>query len=130
VPLNDNYLQMLQSNVARMAGQSTTIKGWCVTLTAALLGFGATTTALVAGLAIYVILVFAALDAYYLTLERSYRTLYTHALQEPSPSWNLTPKRPAVAEVGRALAAPAIAILYGTSLLVATIFTICTATQR
>jgi hypothetical protein len=131
VPASDSYLQMLQDNITRMAGQSTTVKGWCVTLTSALLGIGTTTTTpMVAALAIYVIATFAALDAYYLTLERAFRSLYTDAITDASPTWNLTPAKPSAVDLTRALASPATALLYGTSLLVAITFTIEAAAQH
>jgi hypothetical protein len=112
---------MLQATIARFATQSTTVKGWCVTLTAALLGFGVVTLPLVAVLAIYVIVVFAVLDAYYLALERAYRRLYDEAASGQVGDWTLTVARPTTREVAAALASPPIALLYGTSLLAAAV---------
>lgn len=112
---------MIQAVVSRLAGQSTTIKGWCVTVTAALLGFGTTqTSAVVALIALYVIAAFAVLDAYYLALERAYRKLYNQALTGAAADWTLTIDRPGPREALHALRSPATAILYGASLATAT----------
>jgi hypothetical protein len=116
------HLQMIQAVVTRLASQSTTVKGWCVTVTGALLSFGATSaTPIVPLIAIYVVLAFAALDAYYLALERAYRALYHRVAAGRAETWTLDITRPTAGQVGTALRSPAIAILYGTSLLVAAI---------
>jgi len=86
---------MIQNAIARFAPQSTTIKGWSITVTAALLGFGATTTTpVVAVVAGYATLAFAALDAYYLSLERAYRKLYDSAVADHAEPWSLSVTRP------------------------------------
>ena len=111
---------MIQNVITRLASQSTTIKGWCVTVTAALLGVGAgSTTPLVAVIAAYVVASFAVLDAYYLALERGYRELYRRTAAGRAEEWSLDIDRPGWDEVGQALKAPAIALLYGASLLTA-----------
>jgi hypothetical protein len=116
----ETHLQMIQAVISRLAGQSTTIKGWCVTVTGALLGFGASSaTPIIAIIAIYVICAFAALDAYFLTLERGYRILYQQACDDQTSPWLLAISRPTTKQVATALISPAIVILYGTSLLVA-----------
>jgi hypothetical protein len=111
---------MIQAVISRQASQSTTIKGWCITVTGALLGFGASSaTALIAFIAIYVIAAFAVLDAYFLTLERAFRALYQQACNDQTTTWQLTIPRPTLSQVAAALTSPAIVILYGISLLVA-----------
>jgi hypothetical protein len=115
----ESHLQMIQATVSRLTSQSTAVKGWCVTLTAALLGFGVTTTtALAALLALYVTVVFAVLDGYYLALERSYRELYEGALAGTVGDWVMRASRPTVRGILAAIASPATALLYGTSALV------------
>ncbi|MFI7430063.1 hypothetical protein ACIBPB_23980 [Micromonospora sp. NPDC049836] len=114
------HLQMIQAVVSRLATQSTTVKGWCVTVTAAVLGFGVTTTTPVAVLiAGYVIAAFAMLDSYYLALERAYRTLYNRAVAGGVPPWTLTIERIALRDVVAAFRSPAVVLLYGASLLAA-----------
>ncbi len=111
---------MTQAVITRLAAQSTTIKGWCVTVTAALLGVSAgSTTPLVAIIAAYVVGTFAVLDAYYLALERGYRNLYRQVVAGQAAEWSLDVDRPSWGDVGRALKAPAVALLYGASLLTA-----------
>src|SRR4051794_34188611 len=111
---------MIQAVITRLASQSTTIKGWCVTVTAALLGVSAgSTTPLVAVIAAYVVATFAVLDAYYLSLERGYRDLYRRPVAGRVEEWSLDIDRPGWGEVGEALKTPAVALLYGASLLTA-----------
>ncbi len=113
-------MQMIQAVITRLAAQSTTIKGWCVTVAAALLGFGASAaTPVIALVAIYVIVAFALLDGYYLSLERAYRALYNQAICGEISPWTLQVQRPGLREVARAILSPVIVILYGASLLVA-----------
>jgi hypothetical protein len=108
---------MIQAVVSRLSAQSTAVKGWCVTVTAALLGFAATAgNAVVTAIAIYVVLAFAVMDAYYLALERAYRVLYKRAVVGQADDWALEVDRPTVRDVGAALRSPTVALLYGTSL--------------
>lgn len=114
----ETYLQIVQSVVSRLASQSTTVKGWCITITAGLLGFALSTEEpAIAALAIYVVLAFAVLDGYYLALERSYRALFRDTAATPSGQWTLDVERPGVRGVAAALTSPSILIFYPTSLL-------------
>lgn len=71
------HLQFVQKVIARLAGHSFTLKGWSITLTAALLGVAAKEGGYVFALvALVPATVFWSLDAYYLRLERQYRSLY------------------------------------------------------
>lgn len=118
---SEQQLQMIQAVIARLANQSTTVKGWCITVTAALLGFGTAASPIAPGIALYVIITFAVLDSYYLSLERAYRRLYAiTATREPS-DWTLEVDRPSAREIARALWSPSILLLYGSSLLAAAI---------
>lgn len=111
---------MIQAVITRLSTQSTTIKGWCVTVTAALLGFGGNATnALISTVAIYVVAAFALLDAYYLGLERAHRVLYQQAVNDMVEPWTFTIDRPGLREILRAVCSPSIALLYGSSLLTA-----------
>jgi hypothetical protein len=111
------HLQMIQSVISRLSSQSTAVKTWCVTVTAALLGLGATaTTPIVALIAVYVVAAFAALDAYYLSLERAYRRLYREAVDDVVHEWSLSIKRPQLDDVLSAMRSPAVSVLYGSSL--------------
>ena len=71
------HLEMLQPVISRMASNSFALKGWSVTLTAALLGLAAHgSNPGFAIVAFYPALAFWGLDAYYLRQERRFRALY------------------------------------------------------
>ena len=70
-------LEMIQAIIARMAQNSFVIKGWAVTLSAALLALNARGADLsFAVLAVFPAVVFCGMDAYYLSLERQFRATY------------------------------------------------------
>jgi hypothetical protein len=71
------HLDLLQSVISRMASNSFALKGWSVTVTAALLGLAAKDSSPgFAIIAFYPALAFWGLDAYYLRQERRFRALY------------------------------------------------------
>ena len=73
------HLKMVQVVITRMAGNSFLIKGWSVTLVAALFALAAAnTSALFVYLAYFPTFMFWALDAYFLRQERLFRKLYDH----------------------------------------------------
>ena len=73
------HLKMVQAVITRMAGNSFLIKGWSVTLVAALFALAAAhTNPLFVYLAYFPALMFWALDAYFLRQERLFRKLYDH----------------------------------------------------
>lgn len=113
----DTHLQMIQAVITRLSTQSTTIKGWCVTVTAALLSLSANAISpAISIIAFYVVISFAFLDAYYLAVERAHRILYDRAVAGQVPQWSLTVTRPTFRETLRALRSPSVALLYGASL--------------
>ena len=73
------HLQMIQAVITRMAGNSFLIKGWSITLVAALFALAAANTnELFVYLAYFPTFMFWALDAYFLRQERLFRKLYDH----------------------------------------------------
>jgi hypothetical protein len=116
---SEQQLQMIQSVISRLAGQSTTVKGWCITVTAALLGFGSAASPIAPAIALYVIVAFAVLDSYYLSLERAYRHLFAVTATRDPSDWTLEVGRPSASAVMRALRSPSIFLVYGTSLVAA-----------
>ena len=71
------HLEFIQAVVARMAGNSFLLKGWSVTLVAAVLALAASrSSAGLASVALLPALSFWGLDAYYLRQERLFRRLY------------------------------------------------------
>lgn len=73
------YIEMLQGNIERMAGNSSNCKSWMVTIVSALMALQCTINALNGWilLGILPILLFWYLDVYYLHLERGMRNLET-----------------------------------------------------
>ena len=71
------HLEMIQSVINRLAGNSFSMKGWSITLVAALFALAAKDTNVrYAALALLPGLCFWGLDAYYLREERLFRKLY------------------------------------------------------
>src|SRR5262249_38273127 len=72
------HLKFIQAAIARMSTNSFLLKGWTVTLVAALFAFGAKEADRAFVVIAWVpVLVFAGLDGYYLWRERLYRLLHT-----------------------------------------------------
>ncbi|MFY9978280.1 MAG: hypothetical protein WA252_20550 [Candidatus Sulfotelmatobacter sp.] len=73
------HLEFLQQVVARVNGNSFQLKGWTVTIVAALAALSAADAKpQFAWIAACAVIFFWILDAYYLRMERSYRRLYNH----------------------------------------------------
>ena len=71
------HLEMLQGVIARMAANSFALKGWSVTVTAALISLAAKDANVrFAMVALYPALAFWGLDAYFLRQERRFRALF------------------------------------------------------
>lgn len=71
------HLEIIQSVISRMAGNSFALKGWAVTLVAGIFALSGKDADKTYFLIAYVpILVFWGLDTYYLRQERLYRALY------------------------------------------------------
>jgi hypothetical protein len=87
---NSVRLQMIQAIITRLAGNSAALKGFTVPTLSALLGVAiGKHHATYAVLAYFVVVAFGVLDAYYLALERAYRSLYTTAMAEADDAWGL-----------------------------------------
>ena len=73
------HLQMIQAVITRMAGNSFMVKGWTVTLVAALFALAAVdANRFFVYVAYLPAVMFWALDAYFLRQERLFRKLYDH----------------------------------------------------
>lgn len=71
------HLEMLQGIINRMAANSFTLKGWAVTLVTGIFALsGKSPDKMYFLVAFLPIIVFGALDGYYLSQERLYRALY------------------------------------------------------
>ena len=79
--MNDRtkHLEMIQTVVARHASAGFSIRGWAVVLVSALVGLAAKdANPRYAVVVVLPVLMFWALDAYYLRQERLFRALYDH----------------------------------------------------
>lgn len=85
------HLTLIQGVVTRMAANSFLIKGWTITLVAGLSAFASEKSdRSLAWIAVGVVIVFAFLDAFYLAIERAYRTLYADvAAGSNTAAWTL-----------------------------------------
>jgi hypothetical protein len=112
------HLELVQSVISRMAQNSFQLKGWSVTVAAAIVGLAVKESSPgLAILALFPAVSFWCLDAYYLRRERLYRKLY-EAIADPLkvvPPFSMTADEYAadVASWGRTLAAETILPLHG-----------------
>lgn len=74
------HLEMIQAVISRMAGNSFLLKGWSVTLTAAVFALASNKNshALLVLIALLPVTMFWWLDGYFLHQERLFRKLYDH----------------------------------------------------
>lgn len=63
-------------------------------------------------------MVFSFLDAYYLALERRYRTLYNTASEDPDDKWSLAAGKATFLEILDSLRSPSVWVFYGAALAV------------
>lgn len=78
------HLEFIQSIVTRMAKNSFLLKGWSVTLVAAIFVLTVNNPSVyLIFIALFPALAFWGLDAYYLRQERLFRQLYKNAIEEP-----------------------------------------------
>jgi hypothetical protein len=76
-PSVQSHLTMLQGIVSRLAANSASCKTWCVTLVSAIAVVGAQSDKVqILFVAVLPLIIFAALDGYYLGLERRFRACY------------------------------------------------------
>lgn len=74
------YLEMIQEVVSRMANNSFALKGWTVTLVVGIFTLSGHAIGTNFWFLFIPIIIFWGLDAFYLSKERSYRTLYKHVI--------------------------------------------------
>lgn len=81
------HLEMIQTNINRMASNSFKVKGWSVTSIGAMYAFWLTNkNQYLLFLILGVTILFWLHDAYYLMLERGFRNLYDEVRESPIPS--------------------------------------------
>lgn len=83
------HLEFVQATIARQASHSFAVKGWSLTVSAALFAFtSANLTIWMAIVAVLPPLAFAYLDAFYLRQERLFRQLFTESVATDSAIGN------------------------------------------
>jgi hypothetical protein len=81
------HLDLIQGVISRLASNQFLIKGWTLTVAAAVFGFAATQRQWpVALLGVVVAIAFWGLDAYFLRQERLFRHLWVEAIKRPRPT--------------------------------------------
>lgn len=113
------HLQLIQSVITRMAGNSFLLKGWSVTLISSLFALAAVgSNPLFVYLAYFPAFAFWTLDAYFLRQERLFRKLYEHVALQSAPEINYSMNiSPFEQEVERQLAvafSPTLKLFHGT----------------
>src|SRR5262245_52554560 len=74
------HLNMMQSIITRLAGNSAQCKTWCLAIVSAIIGLaGATKNGSIVAVAIIPIVILGLVDAAYLATERAYRSLFNSA---------------------------------------------------
>ena len=105
---------MIQVVIERMGRNSFLLKGWSVTLAAALIGLAAAdSNRAFAVIAAFTGAMLGLLDAYYLAVERAYRALYDAAAAGRAEDWSLAPGTVTTLAVIRALGSPTVLALHG-----------------
>lgn len=79
------HLEFIQNITSRMANNSFLLKGWCVTLIVAILGFSNFSFCAV----FCVVFVFYILDTYFLYLEKLFRILYNSVRTDKANNFSL-----------------------------------------
>lgn len=78
-----SYLGILQDIITRMANNSSNCKNWCITLVSAILVIIADKKQPnFVWIALFPVILFFFLDAYYLAQERSFRSIYNHFVKK------------------------------------------------
>ena len=123
------HLKMIEDIITRMANNSFLVKGWTVTLIAALLIFAdAKNNICFIWIAIIPIIVFWYLDSFYLQQERKYRQLYSFVQQdyinivkpdyeEQIPIFNMSTENVKVTNIVRIMFSKSIIPIYSTILI-------------
>jgi hypothetical protein len=117
--LHMKHLEFIQAAILRMSTNSFLLKGWSITLAAALVGFGVNAmSAALALVAVLPVVMLCGLDAYFLQQERIFRGAY-EAVRRGDESVEPFEIRPATAvdtasSWFKTLAAPAVIVVHAT----------------
>lgn len=104
--LRSAHLQMIQGVIGRMSANSATLKGFCITSTAAILALKGDELGVRVFWLLVLVGLFAMCDAGYLRMERDFRRFYAAVAKRPlSEAEDMTIKRPTGQASGYAMAA-------------------------
>jgi hypothetical protein len=111
------HLEMIQAVINRMASNSFVFKGWSVTIIAGLSAFAAQdSNKKLLLIAFFATLLFWAVDAFYLSLERCYRQVYDEVARKDNSSIDFSmalPSRSKFKDWVLAIFAPILLVFYG-----------------
>jgi hypothetical protein len=112
--MSDKSLDHLHAVIERLAGNSFTIKGWAVTVASGFLGFAVKDAKSgIALLGLMPVLIFWAMDSYFLVQERHFRALYNDRLRNPAaPDAAVEGRKTNVSTVIDTAKTPVLAVLY------------------
>lgn len=89
------HLEFIQNVITRMNSNSFMIKGWCVTLVAALFALGAKDSNVNLAIIVYIVIpTFWILDGFFIIREKNFRELYNQVRlkDEKDIDFSMTPK--------------------------------------
>jgi hypothetical protein len=131
MPTETKDLEFIQAILTRLAGNSFQMKGWNVALASAVIGFAATKDShpWMACLALVPSFAFWGLDAYYLGLEKLYRTVYSRAIALQTPNFDLNAGELSAKIWGEMLFRPSVAGLH-IPMLIVIVFVTLTGVRR
>lgn len=113
VQLRVAHLNMLQGIISRMAGYSSTVKNFAVTIAAASLAFAFQEDTLAPlWIALGASLLFGGLDAYYLYKEKAFRAAYDRVASEPISKAGVLAIEPGPATYVEALSSVSVWLFY------------------
>ena len=118
------HLELLQGIISRMAGNSFLIRGWSVTLVSALFALAANgSDRSFVVVSYFPCVIFWLLDAYYLSQERKFRSLYNSVRLAESTTFDMETKNTAAARDSWACSflSPTLALFHGTIIAVVSI---------
>ena len=116
----EKHLEFIQGLINRMGQNSFLIKGWTVTLVAALFALAAKDTDhKFVIIAYFPTIVFWFLDSYYLYQERLYRKVYNHARQQKVVDFSLSTKNfdKGLVDWAKSVFSKTTLLFYGTTIL-------------
>ncbi|NVP24302.1 hypothetical protein [Treponema phagedenis] len=90
----EKHLEMIENIISRMANCSFLIKGWTLTIVAAILGLATRDSDIKFIMIAYIIIIpsFWCLDAFYLSKERQYRSLYDKIRKSEKTDFSMNTK--------------------------------------